>query len=35
VRSEETVSGEVRKEEIEVDDDVRGTDRDRGNRDRV
>jgi uncharacterized protein (TIGR02271 family) len=35
VRSEETVSGEVRKEEIEVDDDVRGTDRDRGNRGRV
>jgi uncharacterized protein (TIGR02271 family) len=35
VRSEETVSGEVRKEEIEVDDDVRGTDRDRGNRDQV
>jgi uncharacterized protein (TIGR02271 family) len=34
VRSEETVSGEVRKEEIEVDDDVRGTDRDRGNRGR-
>jgi uncharacterized protein (TIGR02271 family) len=36
VRSEETVRGEVRKEEIEVDDDdVRGTDRDRGNRGRV
>jgi uncharacterized protein (TIGR02271 family) len=26
VRSEETVSGEVRKEEIEVDDDLRATD---------
>jgi len=35
VRGEETVSGEVRKEEIEVDDDVRGTDRYRGNRGRV
>ena len=33
VRSEETVSGQVRKEEIEVDDDARVTDRDR--RDRV
>ena len=33
VRSEETVSGQVRKEEIEVDDDSRVTDRDR--RDRV
>ena len=35
VRGEETVSGEVRKEEIEVDDDVRVTDRDRANTDRV
>ena len=37
VRSEETVSGEVRKEEIEVDDDVRRTgrtDRDLTDRDR-
>jgi uncharacterized protein (TIGR02271 family) len=35
VRSEETVSGQVRKEEIEVDDDSRVTDRDRQGRDRV
>jgi uncharacterized protein (TIGR02271 family) len=34
VRAEETVSGEVRKEEIEVDDDVRVTDRDRTHSDR-
>ena len=32
VRSEETVSGEVRKEEIEVDDDLRATDTRRGDR---
>ena len=35
VRSEETVSGEVRKEEIDIDDDVRVADRDREDRDRV
>lgn len=34
VRSEETVSGEVRKEEIEVDDDVRDVGRDREGRER-
>ncbi len=32
VRSEETVSGDVRKEEIEVDDDLRATDASRGDR---
>ena len=34
VRGEETVSGEVRKEEIELDD-VRVADRDRANTERV